>query len=339
MKKYVLLLLVFLILTTSCSQKDNVNKDDATDKKNDSEIIEKVEDKKLGIVNLESDSRPVAVMINNHPEAVPNHAGLQDAYITYEIIVEGGLTRLMAVFKDKDTARLGSVRSARPYFLDYVLENDAIYTHFGYSKQAQIDIPNLNINNVNGLVDNGFWRDSSLNVAYEHTAFISMENILNTAKNKGYRLTTTDKPILNYTVKEIDLSKIDNSKVANNILINYSSHQNTSYVYDETIKKYKRFVKGEPHIDGITKEQYVVKNILVLKVQNYSNDGYLQILNNIGNGDGYYITDGYAIPIKWHKESRASKTTYTDLSGNEVLFNDGNTFIQIQPINQQLTIN
>lgn len=336
MKKYVLLLLTFLILTTSCAQKENIKQDDTTDKKD--EMTEKVDDKKLEIVDLESNSRPVAVMINNHPAAVPNHAGLQDAYITYEIIVEGGLTRLMAIFKDKDTARLGSVRSARPYFLDYVLENDAIYTHFGYSAQAKIDIPNLNINNVNGLVDSGFWRDNTLNVAYEHTAFISMENILNTAKNKGYRLTTNDKPILNYTTKEIDLSKMDNSKVANNVVINYSSHQNTSYTYDNSIKKYKRFVKGEPHVDGVTKKQYVVKNILVLKVQNYSDDGYLQKLNNTGYGDGYYITNGYAIPIKWHKESRGSKTTYTDLNGNEILINDGNTFIQIQPINQQLVI-
>lgn len=337
MKKFLLLMLTLVILTTSCSKRETLKKDDNSDKKD--EAVEKEEKKKIEIVDLESNSRNVAVMINNHPAAVPNHAGLQDAYITYEIIVEGGLTRLMAVFKDQNTARLGSVRSARPYFLDYVLENDAIYTHFGYSEQAKVDIPNLGINNVNGLMDSGFWRDNTLNVAYEHTAFISMKNILNTAKNKGYRLTTDNKPILNYTTEELDLSKMDNSISSNNVVVNYSSHQNTSYTYDSTIKKYKRFVKGEPHIDGVTKEQYTVKNILVLKVQNYSDDGYLQKLNNIGTGDGYYITNGYAIPIKWHKESRANKTTYTDLNGNEILINDGNTFIQIQPINQELVIN
>ena len=65
------------------------------------------------------------------------HAGLQDAYITYEILAEGGITRLMALFKDKDTAKIGSVRSARPYYLDYALENDAIYVHYGWSDQAK----------------------------------------------------------------------------------------------------------------------------------------------------------------------------------------------------------
>ena len=78
-------------------------------------------EKKLQIVDEDSKSRPIAVMINNNHEAWP-HAGLQDAYITYEILAEGGITRMMALFKDKDTEKIGSVRSARPYYLDYVLE-------------------------------------------------------------------------------------------------------------------------------------------------------------------------------------------------------------------------
>ena len=61
-------------------------------------------------------------------------------------------------------------------------------------------------------------------------------------------------------------------------------------------------------------------------------------LDNIGSGDGYYITDGYAIPIKWEKSSRSSQTVYTDLSGNEIKVNDGNTFIQITPIGEDIEI-
>ena len=62
-------------------------------------------------------------------------------------------------------------------------------------------------------------------------------------------------------------------------------------------------------------------------------------MNNIGTGDGYYITCGCAIPIKWNKKARDEQTIYTDLNGNEIKVNDGNTFIQIQPINETLTIN
>ena len=74
--------------------------------------------KVVKIVNEKTESRPFAVMINNAPAARPVQSGLQDAYIVYEIIVEGGITRYMALFLDQNTARIGSIRSSRHYFLD-----------------------------------------------------------------------------------------------------------------------------------------------------------------------------------------------------------------------------
>ena len=142
--------------------------------------------KKLKIVDEDSKSRPIAIMINNNHVAWP-HAGLQDAYLTYEILAEGGITRLMALFKDKDTEKIGSVRSARPYYLDYALENDAIYVHYGWSDKAKSDINSLGVDNINGLtVSSVFWRDKSLNKATEHTVFTSMEKIKEYAEEKGY---------------------------------------------------------------------------------------------------------------------------------------------------------
>ena len=82
------------------------------------------------------DDRPIAVMLDNNVDAWP-HASINDAYAVYEIIVEGNETRLMALFKGKELDEVGPVRSARHYFLDYALENDAIYTHFGWSPQAE----------------------------------------------------------------------------------------------------------------------------------------------------------------------------------------------------------
>ena len=77
-----------------------------------------------------------------------------------------------------------------------------------------------------------------------------------------------------------------------------------------------------------------------MKVNNYSLDSYgRQKLDNIGSGDGYYITNGYAVPIVWEKESRSSQTIYRYSDGTEIDVNDGNTYIQIQPITQELTIN
>ena len=91
--------------------------------------------KKLQIVDEDSKTRPYAVMINNNHAAWPQ-CGVQDAYLVYEIIAEGGITRMMALYKDQDTAKIGSIRSARHYFIDYVEENDAIFVHWGGSPQA-----------------------------------------------------------------------------------------------------------------------------------------------------------------------------------------------------------
>ena len=307
-----------------------------TDKEKEKEVETKpaVTESKLKIVDLESDSRPIAVMINNLNAARPYQSGLQDAYIVYEMIVEGGITRMMAVYKDADTARIGSVRSSRHYYLDYALENDAIYVHFGWSTQAQDDISSLGINNINGLYDSAFWRED-LPVATEHTSFTSIEKIKNNAKNKGYRLTSSKDTLLNYTVDEVNLSDKKDAKIANSIDIKYSSYVTTVYTYNSKDKLYYRNVNGKAHVDYETKKQYTAKNIIVALVDNddiINDEKGRQELDNIGTGNGYYITNGYSIPIKWTKSGRSSQTIYKDLDGKEIDVNDGNTFIQIAPL-------
>lgn len=296
---------------------------------------------KLKIIDLDSKTRPIAIMVDNESGAWP-HAGLQDAFLIYEIIIEGGQSRLMAIFKDKDTSMIGPIRSARHYFLDYAMENDAIYTHFGFSPQAQSDIKTYGINNISGTQADGsaFWREPPL--GGWHNVFTKISNLTAKATAKGYRTTSDATPLLNYSVSEIDQSVMQGTQIANNIRVNYSSSHYVSYQYDPTTKLYKRFMRGNPHVDRVTGAQYTFKNIIVYKVRNYAlNDGSgkgRQGLENIGSGDGYYITDGYSIPIKWEKTDRTAKTTYKDLAGNEIKVNDGNTIIHIEPQNQTLTI-
>ncbi len=308
-----------------------------------SEKIPVEEVKKLQILDMDSKSRPVAVMINNIGTARKYHTGLQDAYMVYEIIVEGGLTRLMALYKDANTSKIGSIRSSRHYYLDYALENDAIYVHWGYSEYAQRDIASLEVNNINGLIygKQYFWRDKSLGVSSEHTAYSSMDLINNGINNLGYRKTTDDKPLLNYNIDEINLSTIEGAISASNVSIPYSTSMKTEYIYDAEAKNYKRSVNGVAHIDYETKEQYTAKNIITYQVQNTTISGDLkgrQNLATVGSGDGYFISNGYAVPIKWTKNSRTARTKYMLLNGEELIVNDGNTYIQIQPVNQNLSI-
>ncbi len=334
--KIIILLLLVCLFVTGCGKKDNTKKDN--DK---SQTQENENAKKLKIVDVNSKSRPYAVMINNINVARPLQSGLQDAYLMYEIIVEGGITRYMALFMDQNTTRIGSIRSARHYFLDYALENDAIYVHHGQSPQAQSDFSTLNIDRI--VVDNSKtgWRDKSLKVSSEHTLFTSIEKLNNGLGNK--RTTRNNNLLLNYSVDKIDMASLEGAKTANNVSISYSNTYVSSYVYDAENGYYLRSVNGKAHTDYVTKNQYHFKNIITYQLKNTTlNDGEnkgRQNIENVGSGTGYYISDGYSIPIKWTKESRKSQTKYYYMNGEELKVNDGNTFIQIQPTGQNLAIN
>lgn len=298
----------------------------------------KVEEKpKLKIVDVNSKTRSRAVMINNIKTVWGYQSGIQDAYIVYEIITEGGITRLMGVFKDVNPERIGTIRSARAYFLDYALENDAIYLHIGGSPEALSDIRSLGVNDLGG---DATFRDKSLGLAVEHTAFASMSKINERISARGFRDTTNKDLLLNYSVDELDLSTKEGAIPASNVYISFSNSKSTSFVYDANEKNYKRFQNEKAHTDYVTKNQYTVKNIITYQVSNSTYDYKgRQTVNNLGSGTGYFISDGYAVPITWEKKGRADQTVYKYLNGEEITVNDGNTHIEIQPKNRTITIN
>ena len=291
----------------------------------------KAEKKKLTTYDEDSNKRPIAVMIDNNV-GYASQVGLQDAFVTYEAIVEGGLTRIMAIFKDSNTDLIGPVRSSRHYFLDYALEYDAIYAHYGWSTFAENDIKSLGVNNINGLYRNAaYWRDTK--IAAPHNVFTNIETLYNDAARLGYKTTSNDWEALSLTSDTIDLAKLsDESVVANKVTIPYSNSQVRSYAYDSERQVYLRYMNHNAHIDRDSKEQYHYKNIIIIKVSNHSLDSYgRQDLDTTGIHEAYYITNGYARKINAKKNTRSGKTVYTYDDGSEVKLNDGNTIIQIEP--------
>ncbi len=340
MKKVLVVIVLIGVVLLGINGVNRIKKESESDKKDTS--TEK-EVKKLQIFDEDSKSRNIAVMINNNHDAWP-HAGLNDSFLNYEIIAEGGITRIMAIFKDKNPEKIGSVRSSRPYYLDYVLENDAIYVHWGGSEQAYSDINSLNIDHIDGMNYEGtyFYRDTTISNAYEHTGFTKMSMIKDGISNLNIRNTTNTSQVFKYSVDEINLSEMEGAIKADYIDIPYSYYTDTSYTYDEVNKVYLRYMSDEAHIDAITNTQYTAKNIITYKVHNetiYGDTSYRQELDNIGSGEGYYITNGYAVPITWEKSSRSSKTIYRYKDTNEeIKLNDGNTWVQIQPDDEYLDI-
>lgn len=283
------------------------------------------------------DKRTLAVMIDNVGDAIPQ-TSLNEAMIVYEAIVEGNLTRFMAVYKDPKVENIGPVRSARPYFLDYALENDSIYVHFGGSPLALSQVQSLKMDSVNGLNDPGnvYWRTKEKKAP--HNAIANVEEIWNYANSQKMRTTTTKRNVLNYVLDEVNLEE---GREANVVHVPYQT-SNVKFVYDAEKKIYERYVGSKLQKDWITGEALTTKNIIITFARNYSTNeegrtDYRQALENIGNLDGYYITNGKAIRIKCNKTTRSGATVYEDTEGNEIKVNDGHTYIQIVPPSMDVT--
>lgn len=360
-------------------QKLNVSNENTVNETNEVVTKSKTKESTKTPTIFSGTDRPIAVMIDNNVYAFP-HAGLSKAYMVYEIIVEGGETRLMALFKGVNLEKIGPVRSSRHYFLDFALENDAIYVHYGWSPKAESNIKSMGINNINGITDSDvFWRVKDKSAP--HNAVTSTENILKFAKEKGYRTTSSATSVLNYSVDEINLGEESHTNSENNTSLtsntssssasslsssNASSSSNSStsksinvfdatkitvpfsdatiskWTYDEQTKTYYRTSKNKQETEWDTGEAVKFKNIIIEFIKNTKLDDTenkdRQEINTVGTFDGYYITNGKAIKIKASKTSRAGKTVYTDENGNNLKVNDGNTFVEICPINAKVTI-
>ena len=144
MKKNIIILLILgILMLAGCGKVEENNSKVEQNKEVLEEKNENIE--KIKVIDLESNSRPYAVVINNYPAATKVQTGLNEAYIIYELPIEGGMTRSLALYKDKTDVKIGTVRSARHNYIDYVLENDAIFVHFGWSHEAENQIISMGI--------------------------------------------------------------------------------------------------------------------------------------------------------------------------------------------------
>ncbi len=292
----------------------------------------------LNIFDINSNSRPFAVMIDNLEDDSWPQFNINEAMVVYEISVEAGISRLMAVFKDKDKLdKIGPLRSARHYFLDYVKEYDAIYVHEGSSPRGISEIYSRNIDSVAGS-SGLFYRDN--NRYAPHDAITSSSRIIKAAKANKFSLTTKTKTPLKYSLFPV---KYDGAVSAASIVSGFSYDGDLKLVYNEETKKYEKYEKGELLKDAVTKKPLAATNIIILNTRSYLLSGY-----GAGHGrihvetdremSGYFATNGEAVKIKANKKTINSQTKYSLLDGTELQLNDGNTFIFIVPDGYDIVI-
>lgn len=275
--------------------------------------------------------RPVAVMMSNDKAALPQY-GINRAGVVYEAPVEGGMNRFMAILEDYDDLdRIGSVRSCRTYYTYFAREFDAIYAHFGQSTFAKPYLKNLdNINGVEGVGDIAFYR--SKDKKKPHNAYTSYSSLQKAINSLGYSQEYDETYEGHYQFAKGHEVQLKNSIDAYQVYPGYSMNK-PWFVYHEDDGLYYRFQYGASH-EG-DEGQIAVKNLILqyCPMAHYATTEYLDI-NVRANENGYYITNGKAIPIHWRKDGEFGVTHYYDSEDNEIILNQGKTWVCIIPTNE-----
>lgn len=272
--------------------------------------------------------RPVALAVNNQLNAQRVQTGLENADIIYETYVEGGITRLLAVYKDiSKIGEIGTIRSARYNFVDLANGDDALYVHAGldstycapYMKSLGLDNKNLLLNNYYGYayrLDNG--------MALEHTLYIKGDSLAKMISDNSIRAEVKETHAGNWQNFNESAKPLPDG-AATKITACFSGYYTSVFNYDPTTDSYIK----DNHKDWRSGESLSVKNVVVLftNVTMFEN-GY-RVNISLEGGDGYYFSNGTYQEIKWTKGGTADRFKLTDSDGNAIAYNPGNSWVCI----------
>lgn len=291
-----------------------------------------------------SGKRPVAVMINNISVAQSIQAGLSEADIVYELYAEGGITRFLAIFKDAENMpRIGSIRSARYSHIDLALAHDAIYVHAGKNEtQAAPHLKALGVDNfdLNSGSTSKYGYRVQNGKASEHTLYTDGKKLSQGFSDLNWRtdLNTAETPWQSFVKEGSEITP--NGGACSSLSVKMSGSYISNFKYDTESKKYVRSNGNTQQKDYNTGKSVSFKNVLVLKttVTPFANDSTGVVKTHLDGGEGYYVTNGGYVPIKWKKGDAKNPLTITNEDGSTVDYNPGNTFVCLVDKNNSVTI-
>ncbi len=276
--------------------------------------------------------RPVAMMINNINIAQEVQTGLNDADIVYELYAEGGITRLLAVFKDiSKVKQVGTVRSARYSHIDLAYSHDALYVHAGINdSHARPHIKELNVDNFDinsGRTSNYGFRVKN-GKASEHTLYTSGEKLNEGFEKLNYRRELKAETPNWQKFVPADAPVVPSEGKCDEISVKMSASYITNFKYDATTGRYIRYSKSVKRKDYLTGKAVTFKNVLVLKTTTKPTGNKSGIvLTGLEGGEGYYLSNGGYQSVKWSKGSASSTLKITLPDGSDCPYNVGNTWV------------
>ena len=284
-----------------------------------------------------SNARPYAIMLNNLQKALPQY-GVAKADIIYEVPAEGGITRMLGIFTDiTDLGNVGSIRSARDYYVQIARGHDALYVHAGGSPGAYDLIANAGIDSIDGIkgaYNAIFWRDATRKAVagYEHSLFLTASELKAYAE-ENRTMTHRDGYVPSLTFAADGTP--DGEAAANVKVTYYSGGKTTAFSYDEAAGGYLVSQYNGKYVDGQTGEQLLRENVLVLfcNINKIAGDsaGRLSV-DIVGSGTGYFACGGKYTEICWSKSTATSEIVYTLADGSPLTLGAGTSYVCVAPL-------
>ena len=307
---------------------------------------------------VSADKRYVAIMVVNNNLGLPQ-SGIENAQIVYEMLEEGGISRLLCIFDQdtvKDIEKIGPVRSTRVNFDRKALEYDAVLVHWGgiwamMEMPLITDLDDMNLNTESAAY--GF-RVSRPGYGSEFTGYTSGEKVLQGISDKGFD-TNKCKEYKSMFSFNMDDKEPESGESCTKIAINSDIESRPYFEYDAENKVYKKFTYGDVQYDEATGNQLTYKNVIYEFCPHYvlSDEVGSKYIDDVGEGEGYYCTDGKLIKIKWKKDAKKTfaykeeifgqtatrdgacsdygVTKFYTEDGKELKLNPGKTYITLFP--------
>jgi len=294
--------------------------------------------------------RSVGIVVSNVQAAIPQR-GVSTPDVIYEYITEGGVTRLLCVYSDiKDMPEIGSLRSGRIVSADLANGNNSIYIHFGREPRAvkyfsQNKITHIDGNylctgkmsssDYNGYIQlpkgTYFWRDRTWasRRAIEHTAVTDGVHVKEAIEAKKIKF-EGKAPFLYKFVPDNskDIAAGEDCKYVKAVLSSYMT--NCVFEYNEEDGLYYHSQYGKPQKDETNGKQVAVKNVFILFARTgpANTDHRTNVYLSEG-GEGYYISAGKKVHVKWTKKASNEQIKIYNDAGEEIEVNRGKSYVAI----------
>jgi hypothetical protein len=267
-------------------------------------------------------------MINNAPAARPQ-SGVSEADILYEVLAEGGITRLIGIFQSHTgVVKIGPIRSIRPYLLDIGESYGGVTVHAGGSPAAYAILQRQKKEDMDEIGNAGayFWRDKERKAP--HNLYSNAAKLREGAEKLGY---ASEVAVPGYPFTDPDYVPIEGTSApefnVNFLLKSYT----VGYKYNTEKRTYERWVNGKPHLDLNNGAPVEAANVIVMGTDHKVLDdvGRLQVDVELG-GEALLFQRRTAIHGKWSRRP-GDIIRFVKDDGTEALMYPGITHILIVP--------